>query len=262
MFRKSLVFFIASFLLTFFLQGGLAFAHTLKVDGSIGVVLHVDPEDDPVAGETATFYFDIKDKQGKFSVNNCDCVAAVLQEEVIKEKVRLSSVPSIQYIFPSTGIYKIELKGAPLQDGAFQAFDVRFDQRVAKGQQSVVDSSESHHEKGGIDWRVWVFGTVIFLFAIAWFYRRGRGLLSVLILLLALLFSQTGLIHAWCPAEHAHGELSMHSFCKKAPATTKAIEIVVPSVVNVVFQSPQAHKYSAAVASLFLVTTRDPPRVL
>src|SRR5689334_16513316 len=55
-------------------------AHILKYDGSIGAVLHVNPDDDPIAGETTGFFFEFKDKKNKFLPENCDCLVRVTKE--------------------------------------------------------------------------------------------------------------------------------------------------------------------------------------
>jgi len=54
-------------------------AHVLKSDGSIGTVMYVDPDDDPIVGQVAQFYFEFKDRESKFDHQNCDCRVEVLK---------------------------------------------------------------------------------------------------------------------------------------------------------------------------------------
>lgn len=57
---SNFLFMITGLLLVFALPQ-TASAHVLQTDGSIGAVLHVDPDDNPIIGEKATFFFDLKD---------------------------------------------------------------------------------------------------------------------------------------------------------------------------------------------------------
>src|SRR5438270_44822 len=49
-------------------------AHILQTDGDIGAVLHMDPEDDPIAGVQSAFFFEFKDRQNKFQPKKCNCI--------------------------------------------------------------------------------------------------------------------------------------------------------------------------------------------
>ena len=49
------------------------YAHFLATDRNIGAILHVDPNDQPVAGSQASFFFQFLDKQNKFDPQHCDC---------------------------------------------------------------------------------------------------------------------------------------------------------------------------------------------
>src|SRR5437773_8843060 len=74
-------YFLLVFLPFFFLLfPSVVNAHFLKIDGSIGAVLHVDPDDDPIAGEQASFFLSFKDKQHKFSPQNCTCTFSIQEQ--------------------------------------------------------------------------------------------------------------------------------------------------------------------------------------
>ncbi len=114
-------------------------AHVLKYDGSIGAVLHVNPEDDPIAGEVSNFFFEFKDKKNKFIPGNCDCVVKVIKDgsEVFTQNLfKDNSNPSLtnisfSYTFPSLGIYSIVINGKS-KDGSFDSFSLKYDVRVAR----------------------------------------------------------------------------------------------------------------------------------
>ena len=55
-------------------------AHILKTDGSIGAVLHIDPDDDPIARQSSYFFFEFKDKQNIFKLENCDCKITIFEQ--------------------------------------------------------------------------------------------------------------------------------------------------------------------------------------
>ncbi len=129
MIRKSFIFFLIFFASV--IPG--VHAHTLVVHGNIGVLLHIDPNDAPVAGQTANFYVGIKDSSGKFNIYECKCVLSI--EKNGKE---LASFPitsndfhqQIEYSFPSSGIYKVTVAGAPLNQ-EFQPFRNTFEYYVS-----------------------------------------------------------------------------------------------------------------------------------
>ena len=115
-------------------------AHVLKVDRSIGAVLHIDPDDDPIVGEPAYFFFEFKDKKNVFKPEFCDCTVSI-----IKDGISVYSQPLFQdnptadtnnasfaYIFPEKNIYQVKVEGNPNKPKAFQPFSLTFDIRVAR----------------------------------------------------------------------------------------------------------------------------------
>lgn len=115
-------------------------AHTLSTDSSIGAVLHIDPEDDPIAGEQAYFFYEIKDTQNKFKPEDCDCKVRIEKlGQTIFETDLFSGVSnpsldnaSFNYIFPEKNIYKVILDGKPKTPDAFQPFTITTDFRVER----------------------------------------------------------------------------------------------------------------------------------
>lgn len=117
-------------------------AHVLLTDGSIGAVVHVDPEDDPIVGQKATFFFEFKDTENKFQLEDCVCNARILSSgvEVFSEQLsdgESSSSPSFTYTFSQKGVYKIVVQGTPNSSSSFDSFELNYDIRVSRTDTSV-----------------------------------------------------------------------------------------------------------------------------
>jgi hypothetical protein len=123
-------------------------AHVLQVDGSIGAVLHIDPDDDPIANAPATFFFDFKDTQNQFQIPDCNCTVTVSSngKTLFSENLNntadvktASTSASFSYTFPAEGIYAVVAQGAPVSGKQFQSFtltyDIRVDREAAAGAQ-------------------------------------------------------------------------------------------------------------------------------
>ncbi len=126
-----------------FIVSGIIFvpivsAHILRSDGSIGAVLHIDPEDDPIAGQQSGFFFEFKDKQNKFTPTNCDCTFSINEQskEIYSQPLFAGNAnpnlenASIFYTFPKKDVYEVAVVGKPIQANAFQPFTLRYDLRV------------------------------------------------------------------------------------------------------------------------------------
>lgn len=115
-----------------------AHAHFLATDGSIGAVLHVDPNDEPIAGSQASFFFEFKDKENKFKPENCDCTFEIDQngKNIYSQPLfQNNSNPSLSnasvfYTFPQKDVYQIKVVGKPLTPHTFQQFTLTWDFRV------------------------------------------------------------------------------------------------------------------------------------
>lgn len=152
-------------LFVYLLSANPALAHTLKTDGSIGAVLHVTPEDDPIVGEATNFFFDIKDKSNKFTPESCDCIASILQDgKEISTQSLFQNNPnpsledaSFSYRFPQRNVYMIRIVGKPKTQGTFEPFTLEWDQRVARVSE---DSKRSATEKNSSGIWKWIFPVV------------------------------------------------------------------------------------------------------
>ncbi|MGI8419015.1 MAG: hypothetical protein ACR2LN_00040 [Candidatus Levyibacteriota bacterium] len=128
---------------TFFLFSSLfipqqVFAHFLATDKSIGAVLYVDPNDEPIAGSQASFFFEFKDKENKFDPQNCDCTF-LIKENGNKiysqplfqnsDKASLSNA-HVVYTFPQKDIYQVQVIGKPNPPNEFAPFTLSWDFRI------------------------------------------------------------------------------------------------------------------------------------
>lgn len=115
-------------------------AHVLRTDGTIGAVMHIDPDDDPIAGEQSAFFFELKDTSGKFTPADCTCTVqflengAVLSEQPLFQNTTTPSLTnaSVVFTFPKRDVYTIRLIGKPLTKGDFTPFTLSYDIRVAR----------------------------------------------------------------------------------------------------------------------------------
>ena len=120
-----------------FLCTGIASAHVLKIDGHISVLLHVNPDDDPVAGQQTTYFLYFHDDTGKFALSKCTCTVTVQSQG---QTIASQSVDAIDasdtensYTFPDPAVYTMRVDGKPKQADAFQPFNVLFTVRATGG---------------------------------------------------------------------------------------------------------------------------------
>ena len=129
------------------LVGGAAVpasAHFLKSDRDIGAVLHLDPEDDPIAGQDTPLFFDIKDTAGKFVSDGCNCNVSVSQNGTQLSAVAATPTStglSADILFPTKDVYRLTLTGQPIDAGAFQSFSMTWDIRVDRTSADASSSS-------------------------------------------------------------------------------------------------------------------------
>jgi hypothetical protein len=166
-------------------------AHVLKSDGSVGAVLHVNPEDDPIVGESSNFFFEFKDKKGKFKPEDCDCQGKILrngQEIYTTFLFQNNANPSLDnasfaFIFPEKDIYQVRVSGSPRTSESFEPFILTWDVRVARQSEKSTDTTSlttQTTKNGLIDWFSrhiphLVGITLIFLFAASYLAKEKRS---------------------------------------------------------------------------------------
>lgn len=116
-------------------------AHVLSTDGSIGAVLHITPDDDPMVGVPAYFYFEFKDKEDKFDESICTCVATIFQNGQKIDNILLTN-SSFSYTFPQKDIYTIKVSGSTTVANSFQPFALTYDVRVSRESTNQISAGE------------------------------------------------------------------------------------------------------------------------
>ena len=123
---------ITIFFLTLSLGAAPVAAHILVTADNIGATLHIDPDDDPIVGQSAAFFLEFKDTENKFLLADCRCQAFINREgeelyftalKAINDNSPLSA--SFQFKFPAKGSYELVIKGVPIDAGAFNEFEMR-----------------------------------------------------------------------------------------------------------------------------------------
>ena len=97
-------------------------AHILKTDKTVGAVLHIEPEDDPIVGQQSGFFFEFKDTTGKLKLENCDCTFSILENGKQIYSQPLNN--NLFFTFPQKDIYQIRLAG--------KSFSLTYDIRVER----------------------------------------------------------------------------------------------------------------------------------
>ncbi|MFN6562388.1 MAG: hypothetical protein RMY28_021705 [Nostoc sp. ChiSLP01] len=127
-----------------------AAAHKVEVAGDVGGTLHVEPNDNPRAGEPSQAWFALTRRGGKvIPLAQCNCQLAVyaepyaagepaLLEPTLKAVAaeRYQGIPGAEIVFPKPGIYQLELNGKPASGARFKPFEFKFEVTVAAGSNS------------------------------------------------------------------------------------------------------------------------------
>lgn len=115
----------------------IASAHVLKVDGHIGAVLHINPDDNPTTGSPTDYIMSFDDDTGQFSLLKCNCTVSIIENgKVIAHKnlvVSSSEISEDRYTFLQPAVYIMRFGGTPKKAGAFQPFELNYEVRVTDG---------------------------------------------------------------------------------------------------------------------------------
>ncbi|WP_375511256.1 hypothetical protein [uncultured Nostoc sp.] len=124
-----------------------ASAHKVEVAGDVGGTLHIEPNDNPRAGEPSQAWFALTRKGGRvIPLSQCNCQLAVYAEpyaageppllEPQLQSVaveRYQGIPGAEVVFPKPGIYQLQLNGKPVSGARFKPFEFKFEVTVAGG---------------------------------------------------------------------------------------------------------------------------------
>lgn len=124
------------------LGGATASAHVLIVDttDSKGAILHINPGDNPVAGERSVIIFDTdkemldKNSQVRLDITNHDGATDQVKTEVE------GPLAAAEYVFPSRGVYQLTFT---VTTGGDQ-LTFNYSQRVSRGLASSVINQPSY----------------------------------------------------------------------------------------------------------------------
>lgn len=120
--------------LTVLITPHVASAHVLKVDGDIGAVLHIYPDDAPTTKVPTNYEMKFNSDGGKFSLPKCNCnVTYILNGETIDTQPLVASdkYASVnKYTFQTPGVYTFSFTGSPKIPGDFAPFQLDYDVRV------------------------------------------------------------------------------------------------------------------------------------
>jgi hypothetical protein len=116
-----------------------AWGHVVMTDGTIGVTMHVDPDDAPISGKPSRFYFWFKDTTGHLDPAQCQGAFTValgdtmVSNQALFAQVSLGLISVHDVTFPHSGVYTVRVNGSPRGRMSFQPFLIEFSVRVTAG---------------------------------------------------------------------------------------------------------------------------------
>lgn len=107
-----------------------ASAHVLVKDasGKRGAIVHIIPDDDPIAGKPATIYFDMQDSSNERATVMLTIVDERDQRTTVDLK-RDASLANGSYVFPQQGVYELVF----VYNAANRTDTYTYTQRVSRG---------------------------------------------------------------------------------------------------------------------------------
>ncbi len=136
-----------------------ATAHKVETTADVGGTLHIEPNDNPRAGESSQTWFALTRKGGKvIPLVQCNCQLAVYAEPHTPGEPALlepalkpvnaeiyQGIPGADITFPKPGIYQLQLTGKPTNGANFKPFAFTFEVTVATG--NTVDTKNTQDVK-------------------------------------------------------------------------------------------------------------------
>ncbi|MBO3463516.1 hypothetical protein G7B40_006925 [Aetokthonos hydrillicola Thurmond2011] len=120
-------------------------AHTVKVSENVGGLLHIEPQDNPRAGESAKIWIVLTRHGGEtIPLEKCNCQLSIYPkphtkgntpllkptlQAITAEKYR--GVPGADVVFPKAGAYEIEISGTPKPGASFKPFKLSYTVNVS-----------------------------------------------------------------------------------------------------------------------------------
>ena len=113
------------------------YAHEVRVSEDVGATLHIQPNDNPHAGEPGLAWFALTRKGGQtIPLSQCNCKLAVYSKPrspaLLKPALkavsyqRYQAIPGANIAFPKVGNYQLELSGTPKAGASFKPFKLTY----------------------------------------------------------------------------------------------------------------------------------------
>jgi hypothetical protein len=107
----------------------VASAHLVATDGTMGAILHINPEDYPVTNipQQLVFYYS---SLSDFKPMNCTCTLTISQagtqisQQVLAPRYTKSALADVTFKYPA--VYQIKLSGAPINGATFTPFNLDY----------------------------------------------------------------------------------------------------------------------------------------
>ncbi|MCV3214126.1 hypothetical protein OGM63_11490 [Plectonema radiosum NIES-515] len=137
----------------------VASAHNVKTTADVGGTLHIQPNDNPRAGERSQVWIALTRKGGKvIPLKECNCQLAVYAEPHSPKEPpllepslqamsveRYQGIPGSEITFPKPGAYLLQLSGKPASGEGFQPFKLKFEVTVAVGSASDITTQNTQN---------------------------------------------------------------------------------------------------------------------
>lgn len=156
------------FFILFILNAQLVLAHTTRKSENTEVVLHISPDDIPIAGENAVLEFGINDEFDSFNFEQCNCLVNIEKNSESLAVIEVTS-SKVDYIFPEPGDYQIIFNAKPIQGIEFNEFTEEFSytaitKKSWEGTPTQIDNTNSSTRTVTVDNSIFVyvlFGSII-----------------------------------------------------------------------------------------------------
>jgi hypothetical protein len=131
-------------------SASLVLAHEVETDHNLSALMHIEPNDHPVVGQEAKFFFTFKGDHEKFDQADCSCTFAIFKAGKNvwsgpayvdhQDQSLLVDGPAFRFVFPEAGQYKVDLIGQPKSGANFTSFTLSYEVEVSEDQKT-----ENHH---------------------------------------------------------------------------------------------------------------------
>ncbi len=112
-------------------------AHVLESDNGVSAILHIKPDDHPIAGKPVPVNFLFSNDVGGFSLNRYDVQLNLIQDGAVKFKTAVKPLffgsateGETMATFPTAGVYTVRATAKPTEPNV-PAFTLDYDVRVA-----------------------------------------------------------------------------------------------------------------------------------